>query len=178
MKRAILTLGGLLLTAGAAVAQPYQQPYQQPFTNNQFGQFGGGPAYGYGPQLNPNAFAPNFFNPAYQPLSPYLNLTRGGNLAANYYYGVRPGTIGLGGRGPGSGGAPFMAFGGNRQLFFPQFAMAPDPLASTLPGAGEVLPPAGHPVVFNNTLGFFPSSFGQAGGQRPGLAGLGSAPRK
>jgi hypothetical protein len=178
MHRTILTLGGLLLTAGAAVAQPYQNPQSFPSYQYgppaQFGQFGGG-QYG---AVNPNAFAPNFFNPAVQPLSPYLNLLRGGNLAANYFYGVRPGTIGLGGRGPGSS-APFMAMGGYRPQFFPQLAMAPDPLASAGPGQPDILPPAGHPVVFNNTLGFFPSSFGQAGGQRAGLSGLGATqPRK
>ena len=52
-----------------------------------------------------------------------------------------------------------------------------------LPDAGlnDILPPAGHPVVFNNTMGFFPTPFGQAGGARPGLGGLGTsnpAPKK
>jgi hypothetical protein len=170
----MITLGGLLLTAGAAVAQLYQNP--QSFPGYQYGQSGQfGQSGSYVPLVNPNAFAPNFFNPAVQPLSPYLNLLRGGNLAANYFYGVRPGTIGLGGRGPGSS-APFMAMGGYRPQFFPQLAMAPEPLGSVVsaPGA-DVLPPAGHPVVYNNTMGFFPSAFGQAGGQRPGLSGLGTS---
>ena len=117
---------------------------------------------------------PNVFNPQYQPVSPYMNLLRGGNVATNYYYGVRPGTVGMGPR--GFGGAPFIAGGGNRMMFFPQLASAPDPLSAGLPDQPpSVLAPAGHPVVFGNTMGFFPSPAGQAGGGRPGLAGLGAA---
>src|SRR6478609_8081937 len=41
---------------------------------------------------NPSGYAPNMYNRANQPLSPYLNLLRGGNNAVNYFYGVRPGT--------------------------------------------------------------------------------------
>src|SRR5256885_15614959 len=41
---------------------------------------------------NPSGYAPNMYNRAAQPLSPYLNLLRGGNNAGNYFYGVRPGT--------------------------------------------------------------------------------------
>lgn len=114
---------------------------------------------------------PNVYNPQYQPLSPYLNLLRGGNPGVNYYYGVRPGTMGGTGQ---SIGAPFTAAGGNRQLFFPQLASAPDPLQPREVGPGDVLPPAGHPVVFNNTGGYFPSPFGGRGGNRPGLAGVGT----
>ena len=120
---------------------------------------------------------PNIYNPVNQPLSPYLNLLRGGNTAANYYYGVRPGTVGLGVQ--GSAGAPFVAGGGNRTLFFPQLASAPDPLAGDPSGKpGDALPPAGHPVVFNNTMGFFPGPQGQAGGTRSGLSGLGASGRR
>ena len=123
--------------------------------------------------MNQN-YMPNINNPQNQPLSPYLNMLRGGNAATNYYYGVRPGTVGMGGR--GYGGAPFMAFGGNRMMFFPQLSMGPDPTAGEPePGSSTVLPPAGHPVVFSNTMGFFPSPFGQAGGSRAGLSGLGAS---
>jgi hypothetical protein len=58
-------------------------------------------------------------------------------------------------------------------MFFPQLANAPDPFGSGITSAGSVLPPAGHAVVYNNTMGYFPSPFGQAGGNKPGLAGLG-----
>ena len=135
--------------------------------------FPGGTQYG-GPAFNPNNFMPNIFNPQQQPLSPYLNLLRGGNLATNYYYGVRPGTLGMGPR--SFGGAPFVAGGGNRTAFFPQLAAAPDPLSGVPSGMqGDVLPPAGHPVVFGNTLGFFPGPGGQAGGSRAGLSGIGTS---
>src|SRR3954469_24794181 len=63
---------------------------------------------------NPSGYAPNMYNRAGQPLSPYLNLLRGGNNAVNYFYGVRPGTqpnafLGM----FGGGGA------GQRQTFSP-----------------------------------------------------------
>jgi hypothetical protein len=175
--RLTLTFAVVLIVAGTAAAQFPTQPYPtQPFPGAQPG-FGPGAVPGFGPGFNPNNFMPNIFNPQYQPISPYMNLLRGGNTAANYFYGVRPGTIGLGGR--GFGGAPFVAAGGNRMMFFPQLAMAPDPLSAPPSGQpGDVLPPAGHPVVFNNTMGFFPGPLGQAGGSRPGLAGLGAMRHK
>jgi len=157
------------LSAAQASAQfPGQQGnpgYQYPIQPG----VGGG---GY-PQLNPMNVMPNIYNPATQPLSPYLNLLRGGNAGVNYFYGVRPGTVG-GGAARGAG-APFMAGGGNRPLFFPQQAEGPDPLEGNGPDQQGVLPPAGHPVVFNNTMGYFPSPFGQAGGSRGGLGGLGNS---
>ena len=178
--RFIVTVVATMALSGVAAAQYPTQP----FPGMQYGQYGqsgqygqlGQPGYGFGtgPGFNPNNFMPNIYNPQNQPLSPYLNLNRGGNPATNYYYGVRPGTTASGGR--GFGGAPFLAGGGNRMMFFPQLAAAPDPTAEPeQPGSGTVLPPAGHAVVFGNTMGFFPSAFGQAGGSRPGLSGLGAA---
>jgi hypothetical protein len=178
--RFIVTVALTIALSGAAAAQYPTQPFPgtQPGQYGPLGQYGlGQPGYGFGsgPGFNPNNFMPNIFNPQTQPLSPYLNLNRGGDPAANYYYGVRPGTLGMGGR--GFGGGPFLAGGGNRMLYFPQLAAAPDPTAEPpgQPGSGTVLPPAGHPVVYNNTMGFFPAPFGQAGGARPGLSGLGAA---
>jgi hypothetical protein len=162
--RVILTIAAALVLTGTAAAQYPTQPLPGPQ---------------YGPMLNPNNFAPNFFNPQTQPLSPYLNLLgQGANPAVDYYYRVRPGTVGMAPR--GFGGAPFVAPGGNRPVFFPQLAQAPDPLGAGPSGQpGDVLPPAGHGVVFGNTMGFFPSAFGQAGGARSGLAGVGaSRPRR
>lgn len=130
-----------------------------------FGQPGSGG--GYGPN---SGFAPNIYNPQSQPLSPYLNMFRGsGNPAANYYFGTRPGTVG--GGGGGGGGAPNIAFGGNRGLFFPQLASGPDPfdLPEADPASHTALPPAGHPVYFNNTMGYFPNPFGNRGGGRNGM---------
>ena len=156
MKATLIAAAGVLGLAAPAPAQYQQNPYQQ-----------------Y-PPLNPATVMPNVYNPQYQPLSPYLNLNRGGNPAVNYYYGVRPGTVGGGARG---GGTPFLAPGGNRAAFFPQLATGPDPLAPAELAAvnGTVLPPAGHPVVFGNTMGYFPGSLG--GGMRPGLSGIGAGRR-
>lgn len=146
MTRYALVTAVTLAMAGVASAQ-FQQPY--------YGGMGGAGGY------PPSAFMPNIYNPQNQPLSPYLNLLRGGNAGVNYYYGVRPGTMG----GMGFGyGAPFMAFGGNRPLFFPELANAPEPLEPREADSTHVLPPAGHPVFFNNTMGYFPSPFGNRRG--------------
>jgi hypothetical protein len=157
MKRLILAVAAALGTTAAASAQ-------QPFQTQQFPVM---------PYIPPQNIQPNLFNPVNQPLSPYLNLLRGGNTATNYYYGVRPGTVG----GFGFGlGAPFTAPGGNRPLFFPQLANAPDPFENAselIPG--DVFPPAGHPTVFNNTLGYFPGAVGARGAPRTGLAGVGAS---
>ena len=141
MTRLLLALAAALGTAGAASAQFQPQPYQS---------VGGQPG---------------------SPLSPYLNLNRGGNAGVNYYNFVRPNTVSGGGFGLG---APFTAAGGNRQAFFPQLANASDPLQPREVGVGDVLPPAGHPVVFNNTMGYFPSAGRGGAGTRSGLAGVGT----
>jgi hypothetical protein len=159
--RALTVAVAACLTAAPAAAQQFPT---QPFP----GTGGSGP-----PAINPSAIMPNIYNPVNQPLSPYLNLLRGGNPGVNYFYGVRPGTVASGFG--AFGGAPFVAGGGNRPLFFPQLTTT-DPSA-TVPGEGYVLPPAGRGAVFNNTGGFFPSPFGQAGGARPGTAGVGATPR-
>jgi hypothetical protein len=159
----------LILTAVAALGITATASAQNQFPAQ---PYGGGQYY-----PPPSSFMPNIYNPANQPLSPYLNFFRN-NPAVNYYYGVRPGTSG--GFGFGALGAPFTAPGGNRPLFFPQLANAPDPLQSYDAQAqpGDVLPPAGHPVVFNNTLGYFPSPFGARGTgatQRTGLSNVGTS---
>jgi hypothetical protein len=66
-----------------------------------------------------------------------------------------------------------MAFGGNQMPFFPQLANAPDPLAlpEADPESATALPPAGHRVVYNNTLGYFPYTFGYGRGM--GMGGMG-----
>ena len=163
---AVAAVGAVLSTSAAASAQ-YQYP-GQPYPTAPSAQ------QQYFP---PGSVMPNIYNPATQPLSPYLNLLRGGNPGVNYYYGVRPGTPG------GFGqviGVPHTAPGGNRQLFFPQLASAPDPLQPREAGVGDVLPPAGHPVVFNNTMGYFPGVGARGGSVRPGLSGIGTsrAPRR
>ncbi len=154
------TILGVLGWSAVASAQ-VQNPYGQ--------QGGGGFPQGGG---GGSSFMPNIYNQQTQPLSPYLNMSRGsGNPAANYYFGTRPGTVG--GGGGGFGGAPNMAFGGNRGPF--PFQYAPDELGPAgEPAEGYVLPPAGHPVVFSNTLGYYPSPFGNnRNGNRNGLQGVG-----
>lgn len=141
-------------------------------------QFPGGfglPGAGGGAFGMPGPFMPNIYNPQTQPLSPYLNMFRG-NPAVNYYYGTRPGTVaGMGGM---AGGGPSLAMGGNRGLFFPQLVSGSDvfDLPEADPNSSTALPPAGHPVFFNNTMGYFPSTIGNRGGnQRPGQTGGGGS---
>jgi hypothetical protein len=133
------------------------------------------------PTINPANVMPNIYNPRTQPLSPYLNLFGNNNPGVNYYYGVRPGTIG--GAGSFHGAPSVTASGASRPAFFPQLGSAPDPFDSPLAGTGAplsgegngfVLPPAGHPVVFGNTLGFFPGPADGGQNVRPGLSGIGN----
>jgi len=113
---------------------------------------------------NTNSYAPNMYNRAGQPLSPYLNLLRGGNNAVNYYYGVRPGTQ------PNAFTGMFnQPSAGPRQTFFPVV----DTLADLFDEPQDVTraTPTGHPVGFNNTLNYFgPTSgqqFARSGQQQP-----------
>jgi hypothetical protein len=103
------------------------------------------------------------YNRQTQPLSPYLNLLRGQNTAVNYYYGVRPGS-GAGYQGMMSPGAA-----GPRQTFFPVVDTLADLLPEDARGAPR-LPPTGHPVGFNNTMGYF--------GPGPSAARLGQPRRR
>jgi hypothetical protein len=108
---------------------------------------------------NPSGYVPNFYNRGNQPLSPYLNLLRGGNNAVNYYYGARPGlqSGGYTGMFGNMGNAP-------RQTFFP--------IADTLgdladePRDAMKVNPTGHPTGFMNTLNYFPGSMPPRGGQQ------------
>jgi hypothetical protein len=155
----------LATTATAANAQfPAPQTPIVPQTQQ-------GPFDQYVPNINPNTVMPNIYNPQYQPLSPYLYTVRGANPAVDYYFGTRPGTLGLGAR--GGPNVPFVAQGVARAPFFPQLVNTPEPFQTDLTTSpGSVLPPAGHPVVFNNTIGFFPGPYGLSGGGRPGVAGI------
>ena len=115
---------------------------------------------------NPSGYAPNMYNRATQPLSPYLNLLRGGNNAVNYFYGVRPGTQ------PNAFTGMFGAGGtGQRQTFFPGADYLTDLLDE--PRDATRVNPTGHPAGFNNTLNYFGPTSGQifargAGGQQAG----------
>jgi hypothetical protein len=100
------------------------------------------------------AFAPNFYNRTQQPLSPYLNLLRGGSPAVNYFYGVRPG-LPPAGSGGGVFGYQGPALGppgtGNRFYLQPPTA-AGEPPSQPLEARREleVIPTAAHPVTFGN----------------------------
>ena len=113
---------------------------------------------------NPSGNAPNMYNRGNQPLSPYLNLLRGGNNAVNYYYGVRPGTQPNAFAGMfGTGG------GGQRMTFFPGADYLTDLLDE--PRDATRVNPTGHPAGFNNTLNYFGPTSGQffaRGGQQQG----------
>jgi hypothetical protein len=121
-----------------------------------------------GPVQPPANYLPNYFNRTSQPLSPYLNLFNGSNPGVNYYYGVRPGLP--------SGGQPLAGTmgrsgfsGGSYTPFAFQYTALPSDAGQQSPGAGYVLPPAGH----LNTYGNY---FGIAGNSLPGYgSGRGSA---
>ena len=104
---------------------------------------------------NPSGYAPNMYNRGTQPLSPYLNLLRGGNNAVNYFYGVRPGTTQ-----PTPFAGMFGAGGsGQRMTFFP----GADYLTELLdePRDATRVNPTGHAAGFNNTLNYFGPTSGQ-----------------
>ena len=103
---------------------------------------------------NPSGNAPNMSNRNAQPLSPYLNLLRGGNTAVNYFNGVRPGTQ------PSAFSGMFGQSGaGPRMTFFP----GADTLAdfSDDPRDASKVAPTGHGTAFNNTLNYFGPTSGQ-----------------
>jgi hypothetical protein len=136
----------------------------------------------------PQGYLPNFYNRMNQPLSPYLNLLRGGNPGVNYYYGVRPG-LPTGGMPAYQGGA---AQGYGPQQFLPQSSTVVDPGTGQTfePGGKEVvLRNIGRPVIYGNTFNGHGSYFtvyaqninrgGSVAGPRNGSAGLGaSRPRR
>lgn len=114
----------------------------------------------------PGNVMPNYYNRQSQPLSPYLNLLRGGNPGVNYFYGVRPGTTGAaGGFGPQ---VPF-GYSQNRGGFIPA-ASNPEqePVSVSADTTIPYIPSAAHPVIFGG--GRMPGGGLSAAG-RPGFAG-------
>jgi hypothetical protein len=104
---------------------------------------------------NPSGYAPNMYNRGTQPLSPYLNLLRGGNNAVNYFYGVRPGTSQ-----PTAYAGMFGAGGtGQRTTFFPGADYLTDLMDE--PRDATRVNPTGHAAGFNNTLNYFGPTSGQ-----------------
>lgn len=101
----------------------------------------------------PPNYAPNFYNRAQQPLSPYLNLFRGANPATNYYYGVRPG-LPSGGQNNFGQTPNYFPQNNNSQYsgFLPQAQMPYDPSAQAYEPGGQpiLLSSPGHPVLYGN----------------------------
>jgi hypothetical protein len=111
----------------------------------------------FAPPSRPN------YGPGYKPpLSPYLNLLRGGDQAANYFLGTIPEQ--------------------QRRLNATQFATEINALDQRTLGAVltpeasiyQILPGTGHPTAFGTTGYYFGNTnpYGAGGGQRP-LAGRG-----
>lgn len=117
----------------------------------------------YGPIAGPQSFAPNYYNRASQPLSPYLNLGNSTNPALSYYYGVRPGTLGPNGLGPVYGSGPPRPM--NSRLFLPPPVPSARDLEPLAPDEGPrtSLPSPGGPVSYGNVFGS--SSVGVGGGR-------------
>lgn len=175
-------LGGLLALAAFAPGAAAQT--QPGFTAGGGYPNGGGYGGGYNGYGVPAAgFGPNAYNRQYQPLSPYLNLLRGGDPGINYFYGVRPGLPGNGFANPGQGYGGGMgggAYGGGRSggLSNGFLPAAGNPYSEPLefPETGKPVPSfrsSGHPVSFG---GGWPSSMGinrvtSFGGQNGGVVG-------
>lgn len=169
MNRYIL---GVAMIAGLAASASAQFPpgyggyggYGQPGYGGGYGGYGYGGAGGY-PSTN-GPFMTNIYNRTNQPLSPYLNLFRGGNPAVNYFYGVRPGTQG-GAFGSNNFQTPFIGGSQLRSGFVPAAAYPNQDPPEEMPKTGqdlEYIPSSAHPVVFGN-------KFGPAAGGYPGTAG-------
>ena len=131
---AVLSLGGL--QASQAQAQPY--PQQQRLGAPQVGGYTG--LGGYRPA----------YQPAVQPVSPFLNLANGGNPAVNYYTIVQP----------------QIDFRNQLQQLQGQVAITQDAMVG-----GPGLPPVttGHAVQFLNSSPYFMRSAIAT----PGVAGVG-----
>jgi hypothetical protein len=166
MTKWLLGLAALALTAAAASAQG--------FIPSQAYGYGQGSGYGqggypnqYGPVAPPGGFLPNYYNRQTQPLSPYLNLARGGNPAVNYFYGVRPGTT----QAMNMNVGPQIPFGYSqlRGGFIPT-ASNPEqePVSVSADTRIPYIPSAAHPVVFG---GGRPLTGGMGTPNRTGFAG-------
>ena len=165
MTKFLLGLVTLALGSGVASAQyNFGTPYGSGGGNGVPGYPSTSPAAGF-PGVFPNAatFMPNFYNRQTQPLSPYLNMLRGGSPAVNYFYGVRPG-LPNGGAPLGQMNTQMMGQSQLRSGYFP-VVQAGEPL--NLPEAGRTvtLPPSGNGgAVYGNR-------FGTASGGYPGVGG-------
>ncbi len=162
------TLLILLATAATARAQyppPYQggYPAQAPAQGGYPGQY---PGQSYPPGAGVGV--PGGLRP---PLSPYLNLLRGGDPAVNYYYGVRPGLAGAASPYGAVTGGPALGFNQLRNGFLPAGAN-PTQEPTLLPPAGQEipsLPSSAHPVSYGGLNRYSPGAAPRTGvlGNRP-----------
>lgn len=154
MTRWLLGLAATAILTGAAGAQ-YMPGYGgMGYGGMGYGGFGGGyggMGYGYGGMSGFGGGAMNMYNSASQPLSPWLNMLRGGNPAVNFFYGVRPG-LGMGRMGYGMGAIPISPSSQLMTGFLPEAAV-PGEEPIEIPAAGKPLPgnsfpSSAHPVTF------------------------------
>ena len=161
MTRTLLTLLTLAATAAAGRAQ-YQNPGQYP------------------QQSMPGTAGvpmPSNYRP---PLSPYLNLLRGGDPAINYYYAVRPALMnGVSPLGTMAGGT--RGFSQLRSGFLPA-AGNPTQEPVVMPAGGAEVPSfptSGYPVSYGGLTRFSPGSgsrqsqFGGSATSRPATSPAG-----
>lgn len=167
-----------VILAGSAQAQlpgginnPYMQNPYNPYSTGYNPYAVGGYGYGgpmFGPLTNPYQSAASIYNRASQPLSPYLNLLRGGNPAVNYFYGVRPG-LAVGQPIGQNWGNPMVPGMSQLRTGFVPAAASQSQEPTEMPREGAeipALPPSGHPVTFGGGRGY-----GSAAPSRPGIFG-------
>jgi hypothetical protein len=121
------------------------------------------------PQVQQNPPAP--YRP---PVSPYLNLLRGGDPSINYYYAVRPG-ISAGVAPTGSvTSMPAQGYNPLRSGFMPA-AANPTQNPMKFPIAGEKIdsiPPSAHPVSFGGVNRYIPGTVAGPTGLSGGRIGF------
>jgi hypothetical protein len=171
------TIAALALAAWTGGAGRAQNP--QPYYGGQFPtQYGGqyptqlpgqvpGVNTGQGYPTVPGSAGIPMTQPFRPPLSPYLNLLRGGDPAINYFYAVQP-AVSAGASPLGSmGGGPSLGYNQLRSGYLPA-AANPTQEPVPVPAAGVAvpsLPPSGHPVSYGGITRYSP------GGGRPSFLG-------
>lgn len=141
-----------------------------------FGGGYGGMGYGYGGMSGFGGGALNMYNSTSQPLSPWLNMLRGGNPAVNFFYGVRPG-LGGGRMGYGMGAIPISPSSQLMTGFLPEAAI-PGEEPIEIPAAGKPLPgnsfpSSAHPVTFGGGPMMGRYGRGMGGMGYGGMGGMG-----
>ncbi len=179
MNRTALVIAALALTGGVSRAQTPQPYYGGQFPTQYGGGYGGayptqlpgqvpGVNTGQGYPTVPGSAGIPMTRPFRPPLSPYLNLLRGGDPAVNYFYAVQP-AVNAGASPLGSmTGGPSMGYSPLRSGFLPAAA---NPSQEPVPGPAAgvpipSLPPSGHPVSYGGLNRYTP-----AGGGRPSFLG-------